>query len=397
MAVPLVAICLLIGGCGGGGSDEPSLFSDENIQPSDGAPVTTGNLNAGLTGRLISTVDFRPYEFDLATGAARSLPVETAKEFLDARGEGEFVTEMNFFAANDIGSVGYVETNYRCVDSGACLSVYDEQYNVVNRISISDEDLSVPAKLSRSGRYLLVSEYDAFFSENSILMVDVLSSSTIDSYTPNHDISTRNPAAIGPPVIEWGADDRAIFTLPSDIRPTVYITEPGSMSVDTRLTLPSQWQGRIAKMDMHPDGNQLLLEYRPRNDGTLSVVMILNLSTMGIRIPVVNPADADRIPLGDNFVSMFRHPMWSPDGENIAFRNGFDSIFLTPINGVVISQSMIVVPADSNRLQINQPGEPLSESAVMLQFQDVIFDDGRLGSEWRGDRVRDGGYVNWVR
>ena len=169
------------------------------------------------------------------------------------------------------------------------------------------------------------------------------------------------------------------------------------MSVDTRLTLPSQWQGRIAKMDMHPDGNQLLLEYRPRNDGTLSVVMILNLSTMGIRIPVVNPADADRIPLGDNFVSMFRHPMWSPDGENIAFRNGFDSIFLTPINGVVISQSMIVVPADSNRLQINQPGEPLSESAVMLQFQDVIFDDGRLGSEWRGDRVRDGGYVNWVR
>ena len=59
---------------------------------------------------------------------------------------------------------------------------------------------------------------------------------------------------------------------------------------------------------------------------------------------------------------------------------------------------MIVVPADSNRLQIGQPGEPLlPESAVMLQFEDVIFDDGRLGSEWRGDRVRDGGYVNWVR
>ena len=161
--------------------------------------------------------------------------------------------------------------------------------------------------------------------------------------------------------------------------------------------MPSHWQGEIAKMDLHPDGDQLLMEYRPRNDSTLSIILILNLDTLDIRIPVVNPADADRMPMGDGFVSTFRHPMWSPDGEHIAFRNGFDSIFLTPVPGVIINQSMIVVPADSNRLPINQPGEPLSESAVLLQFQDPVFDDGRFGSQWRGDRARNGGYVNWVR
>ena len=321
----------------------------------------------------------------------------TTGEFLDARGEGEFFREANFFAANDIETVGSIETVYDCGIDTACLSIFDEQYNVVNRISVPDRDLFVPAKLSRSGRYLLFSDYNIFFSETMIIMVDVLSSNVIDSYTPDYDISTRDVTIIDAPVIEWGADDRVIFTLHGDITPTVYITEPGSISIDRRLTLPSHWQGEIAKMDLHPDGDQLLREYRPRNDSTLSIILILNLDTLGIRIPVVNPADADRMPIGDGFVSTFRHPMWSPDGEHIAFRNGFDSIFLTPVPGVIINQSMIVVPADSNRLPINQPGEPLSESAVLLQFQDPVFDDGKFGSQWRRDRVRNGGYVNWVR
>ena len=395
--VRMMALCLLVSSCGGGGSDGALFPNDDTVQPPNGPPVGTGELNAGLSGRLISTFDFQPYEFDLATGAARPLPVVTTGEFLDARGEGEFFREANFFAANDIETVGSIETVYDCGIDTACLSIFDEQYNVVNRISVPDRDLFVPAKLSRSGRYLLFSDYNIFFSETMIIMVDVLSSNVIDSYTPDYDISTRDVTIIDAPVIEWGADDRVIFTLHGDITPTVYITEPGSMSIDRRLTLPSHWQGEIAKMDLHPDGDQLLMEYRPRNDSTLSIILILNLDTLGIRIPVVNPADADRMPMGDGFISTFRHPMWSPDGEHIAFRNGFDSIFLTPVPGVIINQSMIVVPADSNRLPINQPGEPLSESAVLLQFQDPVFDDGRFGSQWRGDRVRNGGYVNWVR
>ena len=58
VALPIITLCLLISGCGGGGSDGSSSPGGVAIQPPNGAPVTTGDLNAGLTGRLISTVDF---------------------------------------------------------------------------------------------------------------------------------------------------------------------------------------------------------------------------------------------------------------------------------------------------------------------------------------------------
>lgn len=106
--------------------------------PDDILPGDPG-FNGGLTGRFISTFEFQPYEFNLATGVSNALPVVTNKQYLDSIGEGDAVRDWNYFSAN-ANAQGYVETTYDCsaAPTGGCLAIFDSNYDLTNRVTVRE-------------------------------------------------------------------------------------------------------------------------------------------------------------------------------------------------------------------------------------------------------------------
>ncbi len=395
----LIALLLpaLLAACGGGGAEQETSDNGANR-----------DLNGELTGRLVTTVDFQPYEFDLSTGAARKLPVVTSKQFMDNRGEGDNVREYNFFAASESPEdPGYVETNYQCftVPTGACLAIYDANYQVVARVAAHEKTLDEPAKLSRSGKLVAMSDMHLYYNQTAtILLMDVASSNVIDSVQIDHEVEGRANLP-GHPPLEWGLDDEVIFSVPADTRPTVYVTEPGTMKIARRTKLPASYIGYIDSLDLHPDGKQLLIGYRRKSGANNGIdggglIIVLSLDDLSIRIPAVNQADQSTMPIGNGFISQYSNPMWSPDGRTIMFLNNTDlngSVSSrNPIFGLpAITFGMVVVPQEASRLIVNSPGEPIIAPARAVRMESVLT-PGTTTSQWFGDRY-EGGYVNWIR
>lgn len=121
---------------------------------------------------------------------------------------------------------------------------------------------------------------------------------------------------------------------------------------------------------------------------------------MDLRIPAVNEIDLDKRPIGDDFVSEFKNPMWSPDGRHIMFLN----TFTTGVNPVLVpglnspQDFMIAVPSDSSRTIVNgwQGSSPVpsGSAAIAIQLEDPSL--GRVTFDWPSSSSVNDGHVEWV-
>ncbi|MBX2879516.1 MAG: hypothetical protein KTR32_06250 [Granulosicoccus sp.] len=404
-----ITVCMMAG-CGGssdGAREFPFAAQDPSTQsPSNPGAVAPGasGFNGGLTGRLITTFEFQPYEFNLATGASTQLPVTTNKEYLDSIGEGSAVRDWNYFSANaNAAAQGFVETTYDCfaAPTGGCLAIFNSNYELLDRVSVRERYLEEPARLSRSGTHVVMSDMDPFYNETSyILMMNVDTRTVSDSIELDHEIASRGEYPQHP-VLEWGVNDEVYYAVPADKRPTVYITEPGSLETSRTISLPESYNGYINSMSLHPDGSQLLLEYRANINETDpgSIIMVLDLNSLLLRIPAVNQADSATIPIGENFQSQFVQPMWSPDGQYIAFVNLFFIGSLgNPAGGDTQELSgdrIVAVPADSERVIVNATSEAPQSPAFVLQFSNPRSPD-QLSARWYGDDFNDSN-IDWIQ
>lgn len=245
-----------------------------------------------------------------------------------------------------------------------------------------------------------MSEVSGFARETAtLLIIDVDAVSITDSI----DIDHTGPGygkAPHHPIVEWGPNDEVYFSVPAENRPTVYVTTPGTLDVARTIRLPQSYVGHINSLDIHPDGNQLLIEYRGFSNASASIMIVLNLSTLDLRFPAVNEVDLNTVPIGDDFVSEFKNPTWSPDGQHIMFLN----TFTTGVNPVVVpgfnapQDFMRVVPAESNRVIVNgwQGGSPVPSGspAIVIQLEDPSL--GQLTFDWPASSSINDGHVEWI-
>ena len=411
----LILTVLLLVGCDGDAEEVltgPSVTDTETgggspsgDEPGSGQTPSSGGVNGNLTGRLFTTINFQPYEFDLATGAGRELPIQTNKEYLVSVGRGDLAGESNYFVPGDSASPRFVETTYDCFSAptGACLSVYDNEFRTTRRMALYDSTLTEPAKISHSGRYVVTSDLDPWSNEVAYITIRDVTINTanvaetlVSRLEVNNERSGRGELP-GHPVVEWGPNDEVYFTVPSDQRPTVYITEPRSLTVARTIRLPSSYQGVIEHLDIHPDGGRLLLGYRGRTGSvdTNGIVINLDLDSLSIRIPAVNRADVQTKPIGGNFVSQFSNPMWSPDGAHIMFLNNKYRGGAAVSSSVANVNQLVVLPASASREIVNQSFESTPSPAIIIRLNDVVS-SGQLNARWRGDTVKQG-HIDWVR
>jgi len=384
----------------------PSSDSQTTLRPDDEpSELNTGSsgINGGLSGRLITIYDHSiPYEFDLQTGLASPLPLLGGLEYFRSQPDTSQVQTGSFFAAGD-GSPnqGFVETFYDCqvtVGEKSCISIYDSNFAVVRRFKVNDRKLQEPVKLSPSGRYLVMSETDEDF-DNHILLMDVDSLTVTDSafFTegPGRSKLTRNP------VVEWGANDEVIFSVPADDRPTIYVTSPRTLDVVRTITLPKAYKGLINGIDIHPDGKLLLLEYRSFDNFASSTAIILNLDTLTIGFPAIDGADINTQPLDDSFVSQFKNPTWSPDGQHIMLYNTYltnSRAVLTAPGNDAIGQCMVAVPANARRTVVNGcfRGNPLPQGSDAILVRVQSPSTGVLSFSWPNVNTLNKEHFEWI-
>ena len=122
------------------------------------------------------------------------------------------------------------------------------------------------------------------------------------------------------------------------------------------------------------------------------LAIVLDLADLSLRTPAVNQADAQRKPIGVNFISQYVNPIWSPDGNHILFHNQFLIGGVAPINsGIPIRNTLLAIPADSNRVIVNQSFNDSPPPAIIIQLADPI-NSGQLSPAWRGDTFNNGHY-----
>lgn len=407
---PSVLLAVLIG-CGGGGQGDNGLGTEATFDNGDqGQNIPpAGAVNGDLSGRLFATRDFKPYEFNLATGSVTQLPLLSTYEFLMSQPGDGASSEFNYFTAvNRTSGVVFAETLYDCfrVPDRSCLSFFDENFQVVSRLSTDDRVLTEPSKISLSGQYAVLSDMELFFNDSAFLVIiDIESGQAIETLEIDNTLATRESPRDNP-VVEWGLNDEIIFTVPSDNRPTVYVTNPETLEIARTIQLPASYTGFINSLDLHPDGNLLLLEYRVLGEFN-STVIVLDLDTLDIRFPAVHSDDADSIPLSDEFQSQFTNPMWSPEGSNIMFLNRFSLAGAAVPNeviemngfsvvnpGIPLRDAMVVVPAESDRVIVNQVNQNTPPPARYIQFEDR-FNPGTLVFEWQADTIFSA-HVDWI-
>ena len=401
----LLGITTLIFGCSGQSEDTTSGTLSDGFSPVNGPDVPINNgqgINGGLTGRLITNYRSQPYEYDLASGAAIALPLIDTQEFYDLP---DGTKQFNFFAAGD-GSPnqGFVQNNYECISlplpGGACLSVFDSNFQAVKRIRVLETEMEEPAKLSPSSRYLLTSEIAGAARDQSIVnLVDIDARNIIDSVVIDNRAPGRDKFQ-DYAVVEWGQNEEVYYTVPADNTPTVYVTIPGTLDIERTITLPSSYIGSINGLDISPNGDQLLMELRAANDTKFSTIAILNLDTLDVRIPAIDPEDVNKIPIGDDFISQFQNPMWSPDGQYIMFLNSFTSSGSTIVGAqsVTLRDFMVAVPADSNRLVVSgfsNSDAPIQPPAIAIQLADP-GGDGSVEINWPSSTTVDKGHIEWI-
>ncbi|ASJ70487.1 hypothetical protein [Granulosicoccus antarcticus] len=404
--------CLLILGCDDSSDGKPNEISDDSPGES-----TSGEVNGGLSGKIISTYRFRPYQFDLASGAATEISLFSTYDLiedLEANSGGDKPSaEYNYFtASSNPANQGYVEVLYDCYrgPTRSCVSIYDENFIAVRRI-VTEAWYQKPAKLSDSGKYVVMSDRYGTFNDIALIQIMDVSLGRVADSIEMPDVSKDDDKRADHAVTEWGINDELIFSIPSDERPTIYVTAPGTTEIERKITLPRSFSGFVRSLDMHPDGEQLLIGYGGNTDGLVEqngLALVLNLSDLSVRIPAIDYADANRSPIGENFKSQFINPIWSPDGTQIMILNLFSigGSALTPsviyadgttvVNPyLVINDNLIVIPAGSDRLVINNADDTYSDSVKIAVFEDVVDSRRRLSTRWRGDQFKEE-FFSWI-
>lgn len=395
----IISAVLLIVACGDGA--EPITGSNTGNPPS---PSVSGasSFNNGLSGRVVTSYRDLPVELNLATGLHRNLPIKTiqdelAEQNLTIHGVSEYFT-------SNVTGTGYVQTVQDCYDTepgaddDSCVAVYNSRFERLTVFRTPGIRISGAAKLSRSGKYIAFNEFGiGVLSRYSILrIVDVSARSIVDTYVIPIDTSARNISADESP-LTWGPNDELMFSVPSDERVTIYMTNPVSWAVARTVNLPASYRGEAESLSLNLDGTKLLIGYEPEDGLGVGSVLLLDLDTLDVTVPVVDARDAATVPLRDEVSGNILSPGWSPDGQYIMVVKksaGGSPIF--DVNGdvsaIAASNELYAVPANASRTVIN--GDQPSR-AIVIRTQDPS--NGQVDTFFRGDLATDIPYFDWVQ
>ena len=390
----ILSSLLMLTACGGSddSTSEGSLAGNAGSSVDDSS-VNDGSLNGGLTGRLVmSNSDLLPIEIDLSTGESRLLPIRTLQgSFPDENLEDGL--KVGYFTGSVNGS-GYVQSIEKCIDNEiSCVATYDGSFNRTGIARLTNVEIDGAAKVSRSGAYVAYTEFfnvtDPFLS---LKIVDVVAVTTIDEFQPTFAI----PSDADNSPFAWGPNDILAYSVPSDERVSIRITDPLSWTPFRTINLDSRLQGDITSLEFSPDGSKILIGYDP--PGILSAsVSILDLETLAITVPVVEVGDVNTIPLLDDVESFLVSPRWSPDGRHImvlSVKSGAGPIIDATTGGATViagSEVLWAVPADGIRTVINgdQP-----TAAIAIAARRVT--GGDLTTIYQGATALTFPYFDWV-
>lgn len=393
----LFSVLLAISSCDSGDALQGGL--NDPIGPS------AGLLNGGLIGRVItSDKDLQPIEIDLATGTTRFLPINTIQDGLPDEnwGRGEL---QAFFSANLSGS-HYVQSIVDCrYDNNAgfndlyrydsCMAVYNEDLRRVFFAAIENTQIDGAIKVSRSGKYVAYNEFERISSSGpfSILNIaDVTTNTNIESY----DIPIEDRSEAGASAFAWGPGDILVYSVPSDERISLYITNPVSWAPARTINLSANRQGNVSSLEFSPDGSKVLIGYDPPGVFSASV-LLLDLDTLDVTVPVVDNRDVNTIPLIDDVKGNLVSPRWSPDGRHIMLvseRSGAGPIIDVPTGEATVipaTNVLYAVPSDALRTVVNgsEPTEAITITARRVT-------GGDLTASFQGNLTFTYPYYDWI-
>ncbi|MBX2885401.1 MAG: WD40 repeat domain-containing protein [Granulosicoccus sp.] len=391
----LLVVTSLIYACDSDGSSQSGL--------NDPIETSGGLLNGGLVGRVVTANnDLLPIEIDLATGLTRLLPVRTIQEGLPGE-NWERGAIQGYFSAN-LDGTSYVQSIVECRrdnDAGfndlyiydSCAAVYDSGLAINYFFAIPNTQIDGAVKISRSGSYVAYNEFERASETFSMLYIaDLAAGMDLEQY----DIPIDNNGSAGESPFAWGPDDILIYSVPSDERISLYITNPVSWAPARTINLSAERQGEVTSLEFSPDGTKILIGYDPPGPYSGSV-LILDLNSLDVTTPVVDVRDANTIPLLDDVKGNLVSPRWSPDGRHIMVvseSSGAGPI-IDPTTGeaTVIADTNILyaVPADASLTVVNG-SQPTAAIAIAASRPS----GGELTTSFQGYLTFDFPYYDWV-
>ena len=285
----------------------------------------------------------------------------------------------------------------------SCITISDTAGNLVRAIVFDDKAFELPPKLSPSGKYVAYNDFDReCCHRTSWLYIDLVADvSTVDSFEidiegigvidggPGDYNGVGRYGSSSESPMDWLPNDQLVYTVPSDFEVIIYITKPGSLDIAKKITVPDLYQGDVESLDVSPDGTQLLIGYDSPKGLWNKGVLLLDLDTLDITVPAIDPGDAGKIPLGDDMEGYVYAPRWSPDGKWIMVLSGQHIVAVGAAGAAFISDlTMYAVPADKSYTVLTQD-EPTEAIAIRLVRPDKP-EEGPVST------FHSGSYYEWV-
>jgi len=336
--------------------------------------------NGGLTGRIVTAYDEEPIEINLETGDFRYMPLTTLQDLLRANNRPTSLGVRSYFSGTPTG--GYIHSMQECFarSGGAddsCYAVYDSKLKRKSFIRTPSIQINGAAKLSKSGKYLALSEretedVDQYFSSD----IRILNASS------NHILIKHRFEGlhVGDAPLAWGRNDELIFSAVSESkRVRIYVTDPETHRIARTILLPRSYDSEIKSLDMSPNGRRLLIQIEGR-------IRILDMRTLRLTTPIRAELEG------------LEAPRWSPDGKWISVINDNRSpapIFDVSLQATVTpaNTAMYVIPANASRTVVVD-SERTNVNAILIQME-YPTRPGRLGTLFPGDRS-DTIYYDWL-
>ncbi len=305
LPTPLLLLSLLSGCGGGGGSGEARPADDEQSTATGENPYPNLSLNGTLTGRVFETEDAR--YIDLETGETVQLSGTAAYP----GGDGRYVVEHRESARfmPDAGCYDFAKWFDR-------ISIRDSVTGRVTDEFELSESVYGPVRLSPDGQTL------ALVWDKSHVCYDTSAALTI--FSREGEEIVRATDAVG--TYDWLPDNRLVFTVGQKIGMEL---ERNSFRYRTVVDM-SDVPGYPSRIDVSPDGTQILFEMVTRTSLWLSTVHYRDATVWAVNVDGTNlrqvaTSSREDDPDDEYDDPQVNMPVWSPDGQSILMTEDFTS------------------------------------------------------------------------